>query len=349
MWFTSQKRFVRHVCFRNPFPPFLLGIPSIHSLPEASGPWERQHAPPALHYGCIMPIPLLQLQEKHVLCREEKGFGHGVLVSKICYNAVIVLSVVLCDCCKPMHNCWDWAFSNSGLEVGLPAYQLPTFAKCETLPQGDLWDMFVSGIHSRHSFLDFQASTPYQKLERQLCIMVASCPSLRCICRKKPVSCSEAEGLVKELWFPRFVTMQWLCSQLRYETAANQPTLVEIELLATVGWKWGCQPFSCRCSLNVAHCRKEIYATCLFQESIPAILFGNSKHPLPTVPEAWAFGERQHAPPALHYGCIMLAKDRVMVSKIWTRTTGYWLWSRLPYIWYMRLLQVNEELSRFSF
>jgi len=25
--------------------------------------------------------------------------------------------------------------------------------------------MFVSGIHSRHSFLEFQASTPYQKLE----------------------------------------------------------------------------------------------------------------------------------------------------------------------------------------
>ena len=32
-----------------------------------------------------------------------------------------------------------------------------------------------------------------------------------------------------------------------YETAANQRTLVEIELLATVGWKWGCQPFSCPC------------------------------------------------------------------------------------------------------
>ena len=43
---------------------------------------------------------------------------------------------------------------------------------------------------------------------------------------------------------------------------------VEIELLATVGWKWGCQPFSCPCSQNVTHCRKEIFSTCLFQESI---------------------------------------------------------------------------------
>ena len=46
-------------------------------------------------------------------------------------------------------------------------------------------------------------------------------------------------------------------------------------------WKWGCQPFSCRCPQNVTHCRREICSTCLFKESIPAIIFGNSKHPLP--------------------------------------------------------------------
>ena len=46
-----------------------------------------------------------------------------------------------------------------------------------------------------------------------------------------------------------------------------------------MGWKWGCQPFSCRCSQNVTHCRKEICSTFLLKESIP-ISFGNSKHPL---------------------------------------------------------------------
>ena len=40
--------------------------------------------------------------------------------------------------------------------------------------------------------------------------------------------------------------------------------------------------------------------------------------------------EPQHAPSSLHDGCIMLAKDRVEVSKIWS--TRYWLWSRLSYI-----------------
>ena len=47
-----------------------------------------------------------------------------------------------------------------------------------------------------------------------------------------------------------------------------------------MGWKCGCQPFSCRCSQNATHCRKDICGTCLFQESSSAIPFGNSQHPI---------------------------------------------------------------------
>ena len=57
---------------------------------------------------------------------------------------------------------------------------------------------------------------------------------------------------------------------------------VKIELLATVGGKCGCQPFSCRCSQNVMHCRKQMCSTCLFKTSIPAVPFWNSKHPVST-------------------------------------------------------------------
>ena len=98
---------MRHVCCRNPFPPspFLLEFQA-STLPEAWGPWELQHAPPVLNYF-IKPIPLLQLQEKPVLCKE-------------------------------LNNCQDWAFSNSGLEAGLPAFQLPMLAKCYALPKRDL-------------------------------------------------------------------------------------------------------------------------------------------------------------------------------------------------------------------
>ena len=149
---TAEQRFVQHVCLRNP-------LPSIQ-VPESGS---------ALSHVCIMVASCSSLRcsctKQTSLMQRSRGFGHGVVVSKICYNAVIVLWVVLCDCCKPMSNCGHWAFSNSRFEVGLSAFQLPMLAKCDALPKEDLLDMFVSGIHSRHSFLELQVSTPYQKLQ----------------------------------------------------------------------------------------------------------------------------------------------------------------------------------------
>ena len=118
-----------------------------------------------------------------------------------------------------------------------------------------------------------------------------------------------------------------MCSQLCYQTAANQWTLVEIELLATVGWKWGCQPFSFPCSQNVKHCRKEIYSTCLFKTSIPAVPFWNSKHPVFTRSR---FLRAQYPPPVLQYGCIMNhARPFVATSeKIQSHAEKQRVWSR---------------------
>ena len=137
----------------------------------------------------------------------------------------------------------------------------------------------MPSIHSRP-----EAWVPWEgqyapPILQYVCIMPI--PSLQ-LQKKEPVSCREAKRLVTQVWSPRCFEILWLCSQLCYETAANQRTLVEIELLATMGWKWGCQPFSCRCSQNVMHCRKEICSTCLFQDSIPAIPLGNAKHPIHT-------------------------------------------------------------------
>ena len=171
----------------------------------------------------------------------------------------------------------------------------------------------IWGILSRYIFLLWNLSLhslpeawgswePNSTLHR-LCVTGVSCPNPPCICRKYLSYAEKQRVLVAELWSPRFVTIQWLCSQLCYETAANQRTIVEIELWATVSWKWGCRPLSCRCSQNVTHCRKEICCTCLFKESTPSIPCGNSKHP--SLPEAWGSWEPQHAPPALRYGCIM--------------------------------------------
>ena len=49
-----------------------------------------------------------------------------------------------------------------------------------------------------------------------------------------------------------------------------------------MGWKRGCQPFSCPWSENVTYCRKEICSTYLFKASIAAIPLANAKHQFPT-------------------------------------------------------------------
>ena len=155
MRLSAEKRFVRHVCCRNPFSPspFLLEFQA-STLPEAWGPWELQHAPPVLNY-CIKPIPLLQLQEKPLLCKE-------------------------------LNNCQDWAFSKSGLEAGLPA-------SLSAADVGKMWCTAKKRfMHSHHHHSLWNSKHPlYQKLEvpeshstlHQFWI-IASSPSLCCSCRK---------------------------------------------------------------------------------------------------------------------------------------------------------------------
>ena len=191
--------------------PCLLWNLSLRSLPEAWGPWEQQYTPPVLHYGWIMPIPSLQLQKQTCLMQRSRRFGHAVVVSKICCNTVTVLSVVVWDCCKPTNNCRDWAFSNSGLEVGLPAFQLPMFAKCDTLPKGDLFTCLFKTSIPAVPF--WNCNHPLPTRSRFLRATVRSTSSalwLHCSYRKKSVSCRGAEGLVTELWSRRSVTMHWL-------------------------------------------------------------------------------------------------------------------------------------------
>ena len=241
------ERFVWHVCLRNPFPQFLFGFRSLQSLPEAWGSWERQHAASALHLTSLM--------------QRSKGFGHGVVVSKICYviysdcvqdldyRILIVLSVVTRGCCKPMNNCRDWAFRNIGLEEWLPAFQLLIFEYTSINAEKR-----CSKCVSRESmpFVISKPPLPTRSL-RSLGAAVRSTSSAFLLhhahpfvaaAEKRPVSCREAEGLVTELWSPRIVAI--LIVPL---------WLLQRKVLASVGWKQGCQPFSCWCSLNVTEKR----------------------------------------------------------------------------------------------
>jgi len=165
-----------------------------------------------------MPIPSFQ--------HRSRGFGHGVVASTISYNAVIVLSVVLCDCCKPTSNCRDRAFSNSGLEVGLPALQLPcsqnvthcrkqmcSTCLCKTsIPAVPFWN-------SKH---------PLSTRSRFLRATVRSASSALCLHHAHPfVEFAEKRTRFAQrskAFSPTFfyIDMQSLCSQLCYQTAANQ-------------------------------------------------------------------------------------------------------------------------------
>ena len=185
------------------FDIFVEGIHSRHSAGNAKHPLPTRSFT-FLRATVRSTHSFVAAAEKNTnLMRRSRAFGHGVVVSKICYNTVIVLSVLLWDCFKPKNICLDWAFSKIGLEVWLPAFQLPMFAKCDTLPKGDLFDMFVQRIFFSQSFWDFQASTLQQKLQvpesgstlHHLCIMVASCPSFRCSCRKKHPSHAEEQSV----------------------------------------------------------------------------------------------------------------------------------------------------------
>ena len=237
---VAEQRFVQHVCLRNPFPLFLLGIRSSHFLPEA-GSWERQHTPPAMHSGFIMPIPSLHLQKKDLSNAEKQSV---------------------------------WSRS-CGLQ------DLLQYSDCA-------------------------------------------------------LSCAT-----------------WLV-----QTNEQLSSTVDIELLATAGWKCGCQPFSCRCSQNVTHCRTEICSTCLFKESIPAIPFWDFQASTPYQKQVPERGR------TLHHVCIRVVmpipslhlqkKDLSNAEKqsVCSRSCG--LQDLLQYsdcalscaLW---LVQTNEQLSTLSF
>ena len=123
--------------------PCLLWNLSLHSLPEAWGPWERQHAPPAslwLHHPC-------------------KRWSCGI------------------QTWKSMKNCRGSAFgcfSLRGLEAGLPAFQLPMVGKCDVLPK-----RYVRHTCWRHLFPPFLLNSKHPIPKRSLRFLRATVRSTR--------------------------------------------------------------------------------------------------------------------------------------------------------------------------
>ena len=269
------------------------------ALPEAWGPWELQHAPPT-HYGCIM------LAKDRVVV-SKLWITDYWLWSRLFYTATAASQwrIVEID-----------LLATVGWKQGCqPAFQLPMLAKCDAQPKRDLCDMFVAGIHSHHHHSFWNSNYPlYQKLEvPESCStlhqfwIISSSPSLCCTCRKN-------------------------------QSYAKNWTIAKIELLATVGWKQGCQPFSCRCWQNVMHCRKEIYATCLFKESVFLWKSKLALYQKLEVPERCS---------TLHQ--LIMVASCLQEIELWYPSFGLQVLIVISACFIQRLLQVNEELPRLSF
>ena len=208
------------------------------------------------------------------------------------------------------------SFSNTGSEVGLPAFQLPTYAKCDALPQRDFFGMFVSGVGSCRSFLqrhffswrdqrvckqglthwvgsrESQPSSNIVRVDvwvvnqwwiRMILACEFSVPKFAVLARSKKLMPVAVKFRLGFLVCGLQVHLLWhqAISAPCFHVTKRKPQwrIVEIGFLATVGWKCGGQAFRCPCSENVIHCRKEVYARCLSKESMP---FVKSKPPLPT-------------------------------------------------------------------
>ena len=167
-----------------------------------------------------------------------------------------------------------------------------------------------------------------------------------------------------ELWYPSFGLQAVDCD---HATASNGRRIVEIELLATVGWKWGCQPLSYQCSQNVTYWRRFVRHACQ-RESMP---FVKSKPPLPTRSLRFLRAAAPSTSSALwlHHAHSFVAAAEKSLShaekqRVWSRScrlqdllrTIQWLCPRFglqdidcALTCDMWLLQTSEQLSRLSF
>ena len=147
-------------------------------------------------------------RKKTSLMQRSRGFGHGVVVSQNCYNNVSSMTAA------------NKAFSLRGLEAGLPAFQLPMFAKCDALKE------ICSTCLSKESMPFVKSKPPLPTRSLRSPRAAARSTSSLCLhhaypfvaaAEKRPVSCREAEGLVTELWSPRIVTIYCILIMLLYD------------------------------------------------------------------------------------------------------------------------------------
>ena len=135
--------------------------------------------------------------------------------------------------------------------MGLPAFQLPMFAKCDALPKKESIPAITFWI-SKHPLPT--------KSFRLLRAAAGSTSSALCL----HYACTRSHAFVEDSGFASHAEKHnrsghgVVVSKVSYGTEYWNmffyhlpcPLLKCVEIVATVGWKWGCRPFSWTCSLR---------------------------------------------------------------------------------------------------
>ena len=130
MWRTAEKRFVRRTCLTHPLRTIRLGNAK-HPLPTRSlrllrAAVRSTSSALCLHYA----HPFVAAAEKNLSHAEKQRVW-----SRSCGLQDLLRNIPISDGSmwplQTLNNFGDWGFNHGGLEVGLPVFQLPMFAKCD--------------------------------------------------------------------------------------------------------------------------------------------------------------------------------------------------------------------------
>ena len=292
MWRTAEKRFVPHVCSRNPFA-------------KTFDSWRDQR---------VRKCELLSRDPKFaVLARSKQLILMPVTVIILFTFWFVVSKAICCGILQKSAPCFHVTTATKRNEQmsRFPTRSLRSLSARQHAPSAHHYGCIMP-IPS----LQLQKKKPVSCREAMGLVMELWSP--RFVTYNTVIDC------VKDLDYKRYY--YWLCSQLWHNvTAANQWTNLsnsELEvgvagLSAAHLWK----------KLN--QCRKEICSTCL---SVclrnPCLVWNLSLHCLP---EAWGPWEPQYAPTVLHCACIMpipslqlQKKDQSHAEKqrVWSRSCG---------------------------
>ena len=248
MWCTAEKRFMWHVCRRNPFRLFFLA--------KTFNSWRHQK----VGEGELLSWELrIQLEHRQWWIRII--FRRTFSVPKICPPWFQATHACHSEVSNRCFGLWS---PRPFVSIFQCQPHVSMFAKCDALPKRGLCDMFVEGIHSGYSSL--QRHSTHEDIRKSVRVnyWVGSCESSSNIA---------SDGF--ELFFavhflyPKFVLPG--SKQLMPVTVKFQIDVLVCGLQGRLFPSFNVSPMF-PCSQNVMHCRKEVYVTCLSKESIPAIL-----------------------------------------------------------------------------